>query len=217
MSVIIAADDTHRCPTVGSLVVAGVAADEKTIKYFKRIGVKDSKLLERNRRFYLLTEIAKRAKIAVKFITPMQISRCENLNDEEAKAYMDVIEQLSGQQLPVKVIIDNFDRNKAKFIERMRRLGFHSYADAAEGWTIEHDADKNYTLCGAASIVAKCFSDIEMDYLRRKYDVGSGNPNDPKTEKFIIKHLKCEPKCRKGCQWIRWNWHTIERLRNSIG
>jgi len=217
MTQTISCDDTHRCPAIGSLVVAGVMADDKAVKYFKKIGVKDSKLLERNRRFCLLTEIAKHARIAVKFITPEQISRCENLNDEETKAYINVIEQLSGQQLPVKVIIDNFDRNKEKFIDRMQKLGLYDYVNVAQKWVIEHNADKNYTLCGAASIVAKCFSDIEMDCLRRKYDVGSGNPSDPKTEKFIIKHLKCKPKCRKGCQWIRWNWHTIERLRNSTG
>ena len=43
-------------------------------------------------------------------------------------------------------------------------------------------------------------------------DFGSGNPNDKKTEQFIIEKLKNE----EYCPIIRYNWKTIERLKGEM-
>ncbi len=43
-------DDATKCPVIGSIMLAGVVADEATIAHWHQIGVKDSKLLTRKRR-----------------------------------------------------------------------------------------------------------------------------------------------------------------------
>lgn len=38
-------DDATKCPCIGSIFLAGVVADEQTIEEWKKLGVKDSKLV----------------------------------------------------------------------------------------------------------------------------------------------------------------------------
>ena len=52
---------------------------------------------------------------------------------------------------------------------------------------VEHKADFNHLIVGAASIIAKVTREKELEKLRRKLkvDFGSGYPGDPKTKKFL--------------------------------
>jgi len=209
-------DDATRCPVIGSLFVAGVLADRKAINHFKKIGVKDSKLLTKSKRFKLFEEILKHSNVAVTMITPECISKdvnldgeILNLNDKEMIAYLSIVNRLNTDD--VRIIVDNFEHSREGFVKRAEKYKKYNW----NKWIIEHDADKKYTIVGAASIVAKCYSDMEFDYLNEKYNLGSGNPNDSKTIEFIKKHLNHKPKCQDGCQWIRWNWHTIKRLKGE--
>lgn len=52
-------DDATKCPCIGSIFVSGVVADKKTIAYWKKIGVKDSKLIAAKKRNKLATIIKK--------------------------------------------------------------------------------------------------------------------------------------------------------------
>jgi len=209
-------DDTSRCPVIGSLFIAGVLASERTIRMFRRAGVKDSKLLTKQKRYKLLPLILQHSYVSIRQILPKEISNkykdadgnVLNLNDKEIVCYLGIARSNEGHY--DMVFVDNFDRNREAFLKRAQKF----YNTDWSKWVIEHNADEKYTIVGAASIVAKCMSDIEMDSLREQYDLGSGNPNDSKTEAFILKHIK-HKRCSNGCQWIRWNWHTIERLKGG--
>ena len=212
---ILGIDDASRCPVIGSLTIAGVCADRKTLRYFKRIGVKDSKLLNKKDRFKLFEKILKHASVSTRKITAEEISKqyrikneTLNLNDKEMICYLAIANEYVGVN---KIIVDNFEHSRDAFIERAEKFSSEEWSK----WIIEHNADLLYTIVGAASIVAKCISDIEMDEYRKKHNVGSGNPNDKLTEAFIKKHLKHKTKCKNGCNIIRWSWYTIDRLSHK--
>jgi len=55
---------------------------------------------------------------------------------------------------------------------------------------VEHKADLNHLIVGAASIIAKVAREKELGKIKRKLkiDFGSGYPGDPKTKKFLEEH-----------------------------
>lgn len=208
-------DESHRCPVVGSLVVVAVKCDDRKLRYFNRIGIKDSKKLTRQRRFLYFNEIVKHCDYRVKYLTPETISNADNLNKLEVYAYMSALMNLDALAMfnsEDVVVIDNFEPSRESFLNKA--MEFTNLITPNE-WIIEHYADENYTICSMASILAKCFSDIEMDTIRRYYyDVGSGNPNDLKTLSFLYK-CKTDKNYKELSKLIRKNWITWKRLEDK--
>jgi len=206
-------DDATRCPVVGSLICAGYVIDKKYLNKLKELGVKDSKLLTHNQIEILVITLKSIGEAISHRISPERISFSDkeyNLNDMECYTYCAIAEYFLSKYKISKIYINNFDRNRKKFIKRAKKLGFKfNYRK----WVIEHNNESRDIVVGAASIIAKAESIKEFREAKELYgDFGSGNPNDRKTEEFIKKHLK-HKKCNKGCNFIRWNWRTIERLR----
>ena len=46
-------DDTTKCPCIGSIFIAGIVAHQAVIEEWKKIGVKDSKLVTAKKREHL--------------------------------------------------------------------------------------------------------------------------------------------------------------------
>jgi ribonuclease HII len=201
-------DEAGRGPVVGPLVIAGCLIDEKFEKKLKKLGVKDSKKLTRKKRDELEIEIKKLAEtFEIIPIPPIEIeSKNEHgikLNELEANVAAEIINKINKGFKEIKVIIDcpNPDTGKWRDIV-LSKIENKSNLELV----CEHKADQNHIVTSAASILAKCVRDREVDYLKEKYgNVGSGYCHDPITIKFIEENLKKydqEGIFRKT--WVTW-------------
>jgi ribonuclease HII len=60
----------------------------------------------------------------------------------------------------------------------------------------------------AASILAKVARDMSISRLKKKDDIGSGYPSDPKTKYFIKKSIKQ----KKIPPYLRKSWKPVQIL-----
>ncbi len=185
-------DDAGRGPVIGPMVLAGVLADEKTIRAFKRLGVKDSKLLTAKKREYFAEIIKQKAEFfQVELAFPDEIEKRNHsgidLNKLEAIKMADIINKINKGLKKIKVIIDCPSPGIRKWTDFLKtRIHNLSTLEIVS----EHKADKNYVIVAAASIIAKSIREKEMDKLREKYgkEIGSGYCTDPATCKFLEKY-----------------------------
>jgi ribonuclease HII len=202
-------DDAGRGPVIGPMILAGCVLDEETEKELKNLGVRDSKQLTQKRREFLEKLIKEKAKaFEILVFHPEEIDlrgKGEmNLNDLEAIACAKIINKLNKGDLKIKVVVDcpsvsigkwcDFLKTKIKNLSNLEIY-------------CEHKADKNHVSVSAASVLAKCAREREMDKLREKYgkEIGSGYCSDPLTCKFLEKNAekyKDEGIFRKT--WITW-------------
>ena len=217
---IVGIDDVTRCPVIGSLVCVGVMVQRNELKFLKRLGVRDSKDLTHSKIMELAQVIPKFAKIEKKFITAKQISKSKkeyNLNDMECEAYCSIAKEFIKNYPIIEIQINNFDRNRDKFIWRAEKLGFDF---DWKKWIIEHNNENRDIAVGTASIVAKSLSIQEYARFRGLFgDFGSGNPADEKTLKFIEDCIKAKHSKRSrlnALKIVRWNWKTVKNLEESI-
>lgn len=215
-------DDATKCPCIGSIFIAGVAADEKTIRKWKKAGVKDSKLVARKKR-EKLAELIKETAItfSIQEVTPTMIDdKRLNLNAWEMGVVLQIMHALQTKTAITDLYIDNWEVNTNLFwqrLEQIRTFDFSTISDFAISITQEaltsmqiypeHKADENYTVVGAASILAKTASDAQYDAYKKIYGpFGSGNPADPATRLFVWQHRHNPPPI------IRKSWQTYKTL-----
>ncbi len=216
-------DDATKCPVIGSIFLAGVIADEKTIEEWKKLGVKDSKLVAPKKREKLAKIIKETALgYSIEQITPQQIDdKSFNLNDWEMLTVLQIIKKLNKIGSAEEVYIDNWETSQKGFRTRLKSmLSETNRKKVAEknfrfnrkqlrhiNYIAEHYADENYTVVGAASILAKTSSDKQYRNYTKKYgNFGSGNPGDPTTRHFVWQHR------HNPLPIIRTSWHTFKIL-----
>ena len=126
-----------------------------------------------------------------------------NLNWLEGKTMVDLINELK----PDKVIIDSPSNNVSRFKSFLK---FHLKTEAE--LIVEHKADQNYPVVGAASILAKVERDKEMKDLSEKLhmELGSGYPSDPRAIKAVkmMIHTPLE-------KYVRRTWYTFSRVKGE--
>jgi len=177
-------DEAGRGPVIGPIVIAGVVISEDDEKILLELGVKDSKLLTKEKREELypkILDIVKKSSVLKVF--PEEIdaraSVYLNLNDLEAVKCADIINTLK----PEKVIVDCPSPNISAY-----KLTIMKYLDDKKVELIpEHKADFNHVVVAAASVLAKVERDNEIEKLKKEIgiDFGSGYPSDPLTQKFL--------------------------------
>lgn len=216
-------DDATKCPCIGSIFIAGVLADEETIAEWKKLGVKDSKLITAKKREHLAAIIKQTATaFAIQEITPIMIDDKDfNLNDWEMLVVLKTIKLLTKKHTPEKVYIDNWETSSKGFNARFKKIlslalkkkrrekqfVLNRKKLVALTYIAEHRADENYTIVGAASILAKTSSDAQYRLYKKKFgDFGSGSPGDPKTRLFVWQHRN-DP-----LPIIRTSWNTFKTL-----
>lgn len=216
-------DDATKCPCIGSIFIAGVLADEATIEEWKKLGVKDSKLIAAKKREKLAAIIKKTATaFTIQEITPAMIdNKTFNLNEWEMLVVLNTVKQLVKKHTPSHVYIDNWETSLKGFKTRLKKIlslalkkkrREHAFILnrkklIALNYIAEHRADENYTIVGAASILAKTSSDAQYRKYKRKFgDFGSGSPGDPKTRLFVWQHR------RNPLPIIRTSWNTYKTL-----
>ncbi len=221
-------DDATKCPCIGSIFVAGVVADWQTIKKWKKLGVKDSKVVAAKKREKLAKIIKETAStFCIREVTPAQMSDLTfNLNDWEMLIVLSILNNISLKALISDTYIDNWEVNQPTFFKRYRQLAKWSARSqlAKKSFRFnrkrlnsinlipEHKADENYTIVGAASILAKTASDTQYRKYKKQFgDFGSGSPADPTTRHFVWRHRQ------NPLPIIRTTWHTykvISKLKN---
>lgn len=218
-------DDATKCPVIGSIFISGVIADEKTIRKWKRAGVKDSKLVAAKKRTNLAGIIKQTAiGYSIQEIKPNMIDdKTLGLNDWEMVIVLNIVQDLQKQCAGLKdVYIDNWEVSEKRFRQRFTSittdsvikdilLKYNIVLDAEKlsslNYIAEHRADERYTVVGAASILSKTSSDLQYQHYKEIYgDFGSGSPGDPKTRLFVWEHRE-DP-----LPIIRTSWNTYKVL-----
>jgi len=201
-------DEAGRGPVIGPMVIACVCVDSNDIERLRSLGVRDSKLLTPDRRYLLYSKIREIAKyVEYVIVNPEEIDKYVEdrlLNKLEFDKIVKILENLVRKFKNVKVFIDSPTVNSEKFRRDLENIfrNLEIY--------VEHKADLNIVVVSAASIVAKCVRDLEIEKLKKVYgDFGSGYPSDPRTIKFLIsyisRHGKLPPIARKS-------WKTCKKL-----
>ena len=157
-------------------MIAGVLFHDYQIPKLKALGIRDSKLLTPSRRLRL-SDVVKR--LAIKHIIfelqPSEIDkvvfegkRLRRLNWLEAEAMAKVIEKLK----PEIAYVDASDVDAERFGRQIREMLSFEVEIISE-----HHADAQYTIVGAASIIAKVQRDRAISLLSERYgNLGSLMP-----------------------------------------
>jgi ribonuclease HII len=216
-------DDATKCPCIGSIFISGVVADKKIITTWKKLGVKDSKLVAPRKR-ERLAEVIKETALAyvIAEITPAMIDDKQfNLNDWEMAVVLSVIQGLREQIAVNTILIDNWEVSAQRFHMRLqsimpvpgasKQMPHNIVLDgnklAALTYIPEHYADESYVVVGAASILSKTSSDKQYVEYKKEYgDFGSGSPGDPKTRFYVWQHRHTPPPI------VRTSWSTFKVL-----
>ncbi|MCL4361804.1 ribonuclease HII [Candidatus Dependentiae bacterium] len=225
LKILVGIDDATKCPVIGSIFISGVIADEKTIRKWKRAGVKDSKLIAAKKRTQLAEEIKKTAlAYSIQELKPNMIDdKSLGLNDWEMVVVLNIIQDLQNKYPDFQdVYIDNWEVSEKRFRQRFTSittdfeikdilLKYNIQLNAEKlssiNYIAEHRADEKYTVVGAASILSKTSSDLQYKEYKEIYgDFGSGSPGDPKTRLFVWEHRE-DP-----LPIIRTSWNTYKVL-----
>jgi len=214
MTLICGIDEAGRGPVIGPMVMAGIVIEKADIPKLKAIGVKDSKLLTKEKReelFIKIKSIVKAHKIII--ISPKEIdealeSENLNLNWLEAHKSAEIINKLK----PDKAILDCPSNNIKAYRDYVKNLLKHK----AE-LVVEHKADVNYLESGAASILAKVTRDREIEKIQKKYgNCGPGYPSNEITQKFLKENWEKYPEIFRKT-WSSYRKHKKGKHQKTLG
>lgn len=205
--IICGVDDAGRGSVLGPLVIAGISVERTKIKRLSEIGVKDSKQLSPNMREILYKKIiAIVDDYHVARISPKIIDASvhkNQLNHLEARYMAKVITKLR----PDSSYVDSCDVNPARFGREISKL-----ANSGRIYS-RHHADSTFVVVSAASIVAKVNRDRAIEKLRKKHNLGSGYPSDPKTMAFIKNWILTY---HKTPEFVRKSWKPVKAMMTKL-
>lgn len=202
-------DDAGRGPVIGPMILAGVLIDEKAKKALRMLGVNDSKKLTQKRRELLEKEIKYIAKGYFVVLTQPDEIEHQNkegikLNEVEALQAAKIVDELNKVKEKIKVYVDCPSTSLIKWGDYLKtKISNLSNLEIS----CEHKADAKHICVSAASILAKCERERQMDKLREEYgeEIGSGYTSDPLTRKFLGKYaIKYKDKGIFRKTWITW-------------
>lgn len=185
-------DEAGRGPVLGPLVMAAVVVKEENLAKLKKLGVKDSKLLTEEKREELFARIYRLVEdYRVEIIEPSAIDLSlveagSNLNWLEADTSARLVSEMRADKVVVDCPSPNISVYKNYFLKKAGKE-VKSNAEIV----VEHKADANHVVVGAASIVAKVIRDREIKKLKKKFGVelGSGYLHDEKTQEFLKRNF----------------------------
>ncbi|MBT3720017.1 ribonuclease HII [archaeon] len=195
--------------------MAGVTINEKDETKLKEIGVKDSKLVPKDKRELLFKQILSIVKdykiisLTPDIIDKTLLSTNSNLNKLEAETTTQILNYLK----PKKAIIDLPDKNQDRYQNYIKK----DLTVDVELIT-EHKADYNYPVVAAASILAKVTRDRYLNFLKEQFgeDFGSGYMTDEKTTKFLEKHWNNTKIHFFRKEWQSWKNMKIKKTQKRL-
>jgi ribonuclease HII len=196
-------DEAGRGPVIGPMVMAVCAIEEDKIHLLDELGVKDSKLLTPQRREFMFEKIKALCVYKIISLSPKEIDaalndRTVNLNRLEGKTTAQLVNSIESD----RCIIDCPSTNIKAYTEFLQGM-----ITKKTKLVVEHKADLNNTIVGAASILAKVTRDREIEKLQKiaKADFGSGYPSDPRTVEFLKKNWN-------KFDFFRTSWATYKKV-----
>ena len=206
-------DDAGRGPVIGPLVIAGIVVDEGKVEALRSLGVKDSKKLTPSVRARLAPEIS--SLVDGHYILELEPAsldmivhrapRLQRLNLLEAKTMAAVIEKLKPDVAYVDASDVKPERYKTNILDEL------SYKPRIVS---EHNADVNYPVVSAASILAKVRRDQRIDEIRKEFgDFGSGYSHDPKTRRFLTDYYRTK---HDFPPVVRKSWATLKQIDQAV-
>jgi len=204
-------DEAGRGPALGPMVLGIASIEKKDEGKLRKLGVKDSKLLnvrERQRQCLKLPEMLhefKTVKVEAREIDKLRDRK--SLNEIEAMRIGFLLNELKDK--PDIVFVDAPDVIAENFAKRIRKyISFNIEIRS------EHKADVKYPIVSAASIIAKVERDSAIEKLCKRYgNVGSGYPHDPDTIAFLCNWVK---KNKKLPGFARKSWETSKNVEDSV-
>lgn len=199
-------DEAGRGPVIGPLVVAAVCVSDE--EYLKKLGVRDSKKLQRKKREELGRLIERIGFVETIVLEPWEIDELMeilNLNQIEASVFAKLIDKIT----PDVVYVDAADADAEHFRHMIEERCSWKCKIIAE-----HKADEKYPVVSAASIVAKVRRDAAVDKIKKEIgiDFGSGYPSDPRTIKYIQSLIAGNLPLPK---FVRKHWETISKAQEE--
>ncbi|QGA80088.1 ribonuclease HII [Candidatus Nanohalobium constans] len=205
---VVGIDEAGRGPVIGSMFIGGFMVEESRLDEVEGLGVKDSKKLSDKKREDLAEKLREVGKPFLKEITASEIDDLRevmSLNEIEIQGFTDVIERSDAD----KIIVDLPEPDGDRFINKMKRELPASFSDRE--FIAEHEADDNFPIVSAASIIAKSARENHVDELKEKYgyDFKSGYPHDKPTINFLEDYLEEKGELPPE---TRLSWSTAERI-----
>jgi ribonuclease HII len=202
-------DEAGRGPVLGPMVMTIAVGKVEDLDKLKELGVKDSKLILPEKRRELYKKLKKMLEFKTISVSAAEIDKrrkIESLNIIELKTSADLINFIETKL--ERVYVDCPDINPDKYKEKLK-----AYLEKNHKLIVEHKADMNYLIVGAASIIAKVERDLSMVKLEKKYklELGSGYPHDPKVVAFL-KTLNGNEKF----PFIRKSWQSYINAINNL-
>jgi ribonuclease HII len=199
-------DEAGRGCVLGPLCIALVCGEEKE---FKNLGLKDSKLLTREKREQLFPLILEKFDCSYINISANELNELmvkHSLNEIEAMKSGYLLDELKIK--PKKIVFDSPDNIALNYTKRIKKHTIKKMEIVSE-----HKADFKYPVVSAASIVAKVIRDREIDKIKEQtgYIFSSGYPSDEATISTVREMLKTG----HGKEFIRMRWSTVERILAS--
>jgi len=199
-------DEAGKGPVIGPMVVCGVKAEPSAFESLKSTGVKDSKMLSRNRREELYDSILSECEVEVIVIEAEELNKLMEkitINEILYRSYSKIINVLK----PNLVYVDSSDVKCDRLSERLRR---ETNIDVRA----MHRADLRRIEVAAASIVAKVIRDRRIDEIKKEIgDFGSGYSSDPRTVNFLRNYYKNN---NKFPEHVRLSWRTLSRIKTEL-
>ncbi|MBU0666978.1 MAG: ribonuclease HII [Nanoarchaeota archaeon] len=207
-------DEAGRGPVIGPLVMAIAVIKEEDEFKLKALGVKDSKLLSPKKREEMISVLKEICQTVVLKISPSDVDKAvlsssDNLNWLEARTAAKLISAVTCK----KVILDCPSTNLESYKEYIKNKLNNKLTNKDVKIIVEHKADLNHLIVGAASILAKVARDEEIKKIQKEIgvDFGSGYSSDPKTQVFIENNWS-NPKYEK---YIRKSWDTYKKRESN--
>lgn len=200
-------DEAGRGPVIGPLVVAAVCVSDEA--NLIKLGVRDSKKIQRKKREELARLIEKIAHVETIMLEPAEIDELMDiltLNYIEAGVFAKLIDKIT----PDIVYVDAADANEEHFRQMIEERCTWNCKIIAE-----HKADEKYPVVSAASIIAKVRRDALVDKIKKEIgiDFGSGYPSDPRTIKYIQNLIARNQPLPK---FVRKHWNTISKVKEDL-
>jgi ribonuclease HII len=206
-------DEAGRGCVLGPLVMGLCTLSHEQEIYFKKLGVKDSKLLSKKKRVEFFSIIQKNSiEYKIMAVPAEELNVLMNrysLNEIEAMKTAEMVKSL--KIIPKRLILDCPDTQPEKYKQRMiSNFNLIDYKHSIEIIS-EHKADLNHMSVSCASVLAKVTRDRLINEIIG-YEL-SGYPADPKTIKYIkdyiLEHKKIPP-------FARDKWATIQNIINDL-
>jgi len=211
---ILGIDEAGRGPFIGPMYIAGFLLDESFLNKLTELGVKDSKLLSKNRRESIYLSLIKIGKYKLIDVQPKEIELMSKIGINLNKLEMIKMSEIVNELKPDVVYIDCPSTNTKKFVEEFKILLKNKNLKIIA----EHKADYKYPIVGAASILAKVNRDNFIKNLHKEIGYfGSGYLTDEDTINFLknnFSKIKDHPQIRKT--WETYNTLLKEKEQKSL-